>query len=293
MKIKISASNFDLESLDNLQLSNIGKYVNSFDVNKGYTRSDLESLENLIPGLFTDVEDFSFSEFPSTISRVNFNIVNRKLEELKQELSGTINSKHLQYVELYGKIIKELNSIKSLLCRVKDYTPNPIIADINSVMVYSDSFDSIFITDCIYTNSNIIPKYIRELADTTLNGRIVEYNYLVDTIPEPDLTDIRSEYNYSILKEVLGVNIIKYDDIMNLFSNPTKLEEYIDNKIILLIDTLTEVKENISYKFIESDITQNSWIDASSRLEQFIAISNDVLSSKLLSVLALFKYGKI
>ena len=211
MKININNSNYDLESYDSLQLSNIEKTVIDFDISRGYTRNDLESLENMIPGLFTDLEDFNFNEYPSTPSKVNFHIVERKLKQLKDELSDTLNSKHKHYVEIYGKTIKELNSMKDLLIRVKEYTPNPIVADLNSVMVYSNEFDSVFISDCIYSNSNIIPKYIRELADVTLNGRIMEYNYLVDTIEEPDLIDNRNEFNYTILKEVLGISEIKYD----------------------------------------------------------------------------------
>lgn len=293
MKIKINNSNYDLESYDSLQLSNIEKTVIDFDISRGYTRNDLESLENMIPGLFTDLEDFNFNEYPSTPSKVNFHIVERKLKQLKDELSDTLNSKHKHYVEIYGKIIKELNSMKDLLIRVKEYTPNPIVADLNSVMVYSNEFDSVFISDCIYSNSNIIPKYIRELADVTLNGRIMEYNYLVDTIEEPDLIDNRNEFKYTILKEVLDVSEIKYDSIMNLLSNPNKLEEFIDKTITMLISTLTEVKELVSYRYVESDKTQNRWISIASNLEKFTPIANDKLSLFLIRVLALFKYGKI
>lgn len=293
MKININNSNYDLESYDSLQLSNIEKTVIDFDISRGYTRNDLESLENMIPGIFTDLEDFNFNEYPSTPSKVNFHIVERKLKQLKDELSDTLNSKHKHYVEIYGKTIKELNSIKDLLIRVKDYTPNPIISDLNSVMVYSNEFDGVFISDCIYSNSNIIPKYIRELADVTLNGRIMEYNYLVDSIEEPDLIDNRNEFNYTILKEVLGISEIKYDSVMNLLSNPNKLEEFIDKTITMLISTLTEVKELLSYRYIESDITQNRWISIASNLEKFTPIANDKLSLFLIRVLALFKYGKI
>lgn len=293
MKIKINNSNYDLESYDSLQLSNIEKTVIDFDISRGYTRNDLESLENMIPGLFTDLEDFNFNEYPSTPSKVNFHIVERKLKQLKDELSDTLNGKHKHYVEIYGKTIKELNDMKDLLIRVKEYTPNPIVFDLNSVMVYSDEFDSVFISDCIYSNSNIIPKYIRELADVTLNGKIMEYNYLVDTIEEPDLLDNRNEFNYSILKEVLCVNEIKYDSIMNLLSNPNKLEEFIDKTITMLIYTLTEVKELLSYRYVESDKTQNRWISIASNLEKFTPIANDKLSLFLIRVLALFKYGKI
>ena len=293
MKIKINNSNYDLESYDSLQLSNIEKTVIDFDISRGYTRNDLESLENMIPGLFTDLEDFNFNEYPSTPSKVNFHIVERKLKQLKDELSDTLNSKHKHYVEIYGKIIKELNSMKDLLIRVKEYTPNPIVSDLNSVMVYSNEFDSVFISDCIYSNSNIIPKYIRELADVTLNGRIMEYNYLVDTIEEPDLIDNRNEFKYTILKEVLDVSEIKYDSIMNLLSNPNKLEEFIDKTITMLISTLTEVKELVSYRYVESDKTQNRWISIASNLEKFTPIANDKLSLFLIRVLALFKYGKI
>lgn len=293
MKIKINNSNYDLESYDSLQLSNIEKTVIDFDISRGYTRNDLESLENMIPGLFTDLEDFNFNEYPSTPSKVNFHIVERKLKQLKDELSDTLNSKHKHYVEIYGKTIKELNGMKDLLIRVKDYTPNPIVADLNSVMIYSNEFDSVFISDCIYSNSIIIPKYIRELADVTLNGRIMEYNYLVDTIEEPDLLDNRNEFNYTILKEVLCINEVKYDSIMNLLSNPNKLEEFIDKTITMLISTLTEVKELLSYRYVESDKTQNRWVSIASNLEKFTPIANDKLSLFLIRVLALFKYGKI
>lgn len=293
MKIKINNSNYDLESYDSLQLSNIEKTVIDFDISRGYTRNDLESLENMIPGLFTDLEDFNFNEYPSTPSKVNFHIVERKLKQIKDELSDTLNSKHKHYVEIYGKTIKELNNMKDLLLRVKDYTPNPIVSDLNSVMVYSNEFDSVFISDYIYSNSNTIPKYIRELADVTLNGRIMEYNYLVDTIEEPDLVDNRNEFNYTILKEVLYINEIKYDSIMNLLSNPNKLEEFIDKTITMLIYTLTEVKESLSYRYVESDKTQNRWISIVSNLEKFTPIANDKLSLFLIRVLALFKYGKI
>lgn len=293
MKIKINNSNYDLESYDSLQLSNIEKTVIDFDISRGYTRNDLESLENMIPGLFRDLEDFNFNEYPSTPSKVNFHIVERKLKQLKDELSDTLNSKHKHYVEIYGKTIKELNGMKDLLIRVKEYTPNPIVSDLNSVMVYSDEFDSVFISDCIYSNSNIIPKYIRELADVTLNGRIMEYNYLVDTIEEPDLVDNRNEFNYTILKEVLCINEVKYDSIMNLLSNPNKLEEFIDKTITMLISTLTEVKELLSYRYVESDKTQNRWVSIASNLEKFTPIANDKLSLFLIRVLALFKYGKI
>lgn len=160
-------------------------------------------------------------------------------------------------------------------------------------MVYSNEFDSVFISDCIYSNSNIIPKYIRELADVTLNGRIMEYNYLVDTIEEPDLIDNRNEFNYTILKEVLGISEIKYDSVMNLLSNPNKLEEFIDKTITMLISTLTEVKELLSYRYVESDKIQNRWVSIASNLEKFTPIANDKLSLFLIRVLALFKYGKI
>lgn len=293
MKININNSNYDLESYDSLQLSNIEKTVIDFDISRGYTRNDLESLENMIPGLFTDLEDFNFNEYPSTPSKVNFHIVERKLKQLKDELSDTLNNKHKHYVEIYGKTIKELNGMKDLLIRVKEYTPNPIVSDLNSVMVYSNEFDSVFISDCIYSNSNLIPKYIRELADVTLNGRIMEYNYLVDTIEEPDLIDNRNEFNYTILKEVLGISEIKYDSVMNLLSNPNKLEEFIDKTITMLISTLTEVKELLSYRYVESDRTQNRWITIASNLEKFTPIANDKLSLFLIRVLALFKYGKI
>lgn len=283
------SSSFDLESIDNMTLNSLIKDISDIDLTSGYSRADLESIENRLPGAFTDLEEFDFRELPSGVSRVNLNIVEKRLFELRKEIGGGITNRYHSYVNIYGNLIHELTSILSIVDKFKEDTPSPLIEDLDSVYLHDTDFDSIKLTDVVFSKYNGLYTKVRLLRDNSKNDRINAFNFIIeDMINMDDLIDSKKEYKYSILKNILNTNEITYNNTISLFSNSNSLNEFIKNTTDELLKTLAELKDIITWDY--NDDATTKWAASSARLDKYVSLANDRHSRKLITLLSTFRY---
>lgn len=287
----IKVVDLDLDSIDDITLNNLVKDIESIDLSIGYSRSDLESIEGKVPGVFTDIEDFDFRELPTGLSKVNFNIIDKRLNEIRNLIGQGINNRYHSYINTYGKLISELNGILDTINRVKDVTPTPVVDDIDSVHLYNNEYDNHILTKTVFSTNEELYTKIRLLRDSSKNHRINDFNYKIEDMLGSSHTSIdgKPEYRYSILKRVLGITEITYSNAITLFSNSNDLVEFINNTTTDLIDILSTLKEIISWDFTSDDI-QASWVSTRARLDIYTSIANDSDSLRLIKFLSMFRY---
>lgn len=287
----IKTEEFDLESISATELVNLFKEVESIDLNKGYSRSDLESIESKLTGAFTDVEDFDFREIPSAISKVNSNLISRRIYELRELIGRGINNRYHTYIALYGNLIAEFNGIRELLSRHKDHTPSPVVSDLDIIHLYESDFDHIKLTNYNFAKDSGLYTKIRALRDDTLNIKVNTFNYLIPNIlcSQDCLITSKKEYQYSILKKVLNSTEIKYDNVVGVFSNSNDLLNLIDKTNVELLKVLTELKELMDWDYINDSLHQN-WVTGSAKLDKFTALAEDRHSLQLLQLIAVIRY---
>lgn len=288
----IKVVSLDLESIDDVTLNQLVKEVRSIDLTNGYSRNDLESIENKLPGAFTDMEEFDFRELPTGISKVNINIVDKRISELRQAIGNGITGRYHAYINVYSSLIYELNSILNCIEDVKDHTPTPVVDSIDSVYLHTDEYDSHNLSTVVFSNQHSILTRIRLLRDSTKNDRINKFNYMIDDIVGDmnDLIDCKPEYRFSILKRVLNTNEITYDSVVSLFSNSNNLMEFINNTTADLLDVLSNLKDIIVRDMFGDDIYYNQWLASVSKLDKYTSIADDKSSLKLIKLLATFRY---
>lgn len=288
----IKVVSLDLESIDDVTLNQLVKEVRSIDLTNGYSRNDLESIENKLPGAFTDMEEFDFRELPTGISKVNINIVDKRISELRQAIGNGITGRYHAYINVYSSLIYELNSILNCIEDVKDHTPTPVVDSIDSVYLHTDEYDSHNLSTVVFSNQHSILTRIRLLRDSTKNDRINKFNYMIDDIVGDmnDLIDCKPEYRFSILKRVLNTNEITYDSVVSLFSNSNNLMEFINNTTADLLDILSNLKDIIVRDMFGDDIYYNQWLASVSKLDKYTSIADDKSSLKLIKLLATFRY---
>lgn len=289
--MKINIVSLDLESIDDMTLNQLVKDVGALDLTNGYSRNDLESIENKLPGAFTDVEDFDFREIPTGISKVNLNLVDKRISEIRHAIGQGINNRYHTYINIYSSLIYELNGLLGVIDSVKDDTPTPVLDSVDSVYLYNDEYDSYNLNTVVFSNRNVILTKIRLLRDATKNDRINNFNYMIDDIigEMNDLSDCKPEYRFSILKRVLGTTEITYDNAVSLFSNSNDLRDFINNTTTELLDVLSNLKELINWDMITDEV-HNRWVTNTGKLDKYTAISNDRASLKLIKLLATFRY---
>lgn len=288
----IKVVSLDLESIDDVTLNQLVKEVRSIDLTNGYSRNDLESIENKLPGAFTDMEEFDFRELPTGISKVNINIVDKRISELRQAIGNGITGRYHAYINVYSSLIYELNSILNCIEDVKDHTPTPVVDSIDSVYLHTDEYDSHNLSTVVFSNQHSILTRIRLLRDSTKNDRINKFNYMIDDIVGDmnDLIDCKPEYRFSILKRVLNTNEITYDSVVSLFSNSNNLMEFINNTTADLLDVLSNLKDIIVRDMFGDHIYYNQWLASVSKLDKYTSIADDKSSLKLIKLLATFRY---
>lgn len=288
--MRFNTSEFDLESIDDMTLNNIVKDIESIDLTIGYSRADLESIENRLNGAFTDIEEFDFREIPTGVSKVNLNIIGKRLQELKSMIGQGINNRYNNYVSIYGSLTHELNCILDLVSNFSVETPTPLLDNLDIVYLYDTEYDSIKLVDAVFSKYPKLYTKVRLLRDSSKNDRINSFNFIIEDMINCDTDiDYKKEYAYSILKKVLNTNEITYINTISLFSNSNDLKDFITNITNELLSTLAELKDIISYDYGNDDL-HNRWITNVSRLDKYISIANDKDSLKLLKLLSLFRY---
>ena len=289
--MKINVVSLDLESIDDMTLNQLVKDVGAIDLTNGYSRNDLESIEGKLPGAFTDVEDFDFREIPTGISKVNLNLVDKRISEIRHAIGQGINNRYHIYINIYSSLMYELNGLLGVIDNVKDDTPTPVLDSVDSVYLYNDEYDSYNLNTVVFSKHNTILTKIRLLRDVTKNDRINNFNYMIDNIigEMNDLSDCKPEYRFSILKRVLGTTEITYDNAVSLFSNSNDLRDFINNTTTELLDVLSNLKELINWDMITDEV-HNRWVTNTAKLDKYTAISNDRASLKLIKLLATFRY---
>ncbi len=288
--MRFNTTEFDLESIDDMTLNNIVKDIESIDLTIGYSRADLESIENRLNGAFTDIEEFDFREIPTGVSKVNLNIIGKRLQELKSMIGQGINNRYNNYVTIYGSLTHELNCILDLVSNFSVETPTPLLDNLDSVYLYDTEYDSIKLVDAVFSKYPKLYTKVRLLRDSSKNDRINSFNFIIEDMINCDTDiDYKKEYAYSILKKVLNTNEITYINTISLFSNSNDLKDFITNITNELLSTLAELKDILSYDYGNDDL-HNRWITNVSRLDKYISIANDKDSLKLLKLLSLFRY---
>lgn len=288
--MKFNTSEFDLESIDDVTLNNIVKDIESIDLTIGYSRADLESIENRLEGAFTDIEEFDFREIPTGVSKVNLNIIRNRLNELRNIVGQGINTRYNTYVSIYGSLTHELYCILDLISNFSVETPTPLLDSLDSVYLYDTEYDSVKLVDAVFSKYPKLYTKVRLLRDSSKNDRINSFNYIIENMIDCDNNlDYKKEYSYSILKKVLNTNEITYNNTISLFSNSNDLKDFINTITSDLLSTLADLKDILQYDYGD-DKYHTRWFNSASRLDKYISIANDKDSLKLLKLLSLFRY---
>ncbi len=292
MNVQLHESNIDLESMNDLELKTLGKAISDIDLENGYNRADLESIETIVPGLFTDLEEFRFEEFPSTPSRVNAGLVSRKLDEVRQAIASSLNTRYKQYLEMYGTALSKVMKIQQILSSIKHITPNPILENSSMVAFYNNMlFDHYTLSEIVFSDLHSIPRQLREVSDINLNTEIRKFNMRM-SILEPAVEG-NKEYSCHIIKEAMGVSKVTYDTILDIFGDHSKLESYMETFLSEALKALSDMKSDLESMGWLNNSYIERWVSSSSRLRMIRPIANDNTTIDLLITLAYFRYKDI
>lgn len=288
--MKITVTEFDLESMNEVQVGQLAKVLDSFPINGGYSRQDIEAIENTIPGAFTNVDGFNIKEIPTYASDVNLRMIVKRLSELKLMTNEHMNRRYDYYLSMFASTINQLELIVATLKLYRDCTPSPLSTDLTSIYLGArQQYDLINIQETDFSTLNYNDGIsIPHVQDNGLNMDIDLYNDYLENCCTEDRG--RGEFNGHILKTLLDTPKLDYNTLVSIFSNSNELITRLEALEKDIIHELSAFKREISYTDCMTSDYIEKWLARCINTSKYIPLSYDKVSGTILKIVGKFRY---
>ena len=285
----VQTTNMDIESLDiETLIKNTEKISKIADGE--YTRADLMEAESLVEGVFTDVEGFEMNQVSILPSKFLIREVRAGISELKRKTRDRLERDKNALLETYSGAV---NNIARL---------NELMTSIASAKIHEDLNVSVLKFKGAHIG-NVVDLSIKEQtrdwwsshdyeirAIKGVNEKLVfDINQSVRELVEHAQLDIGDDvYDFYILREYISKNNVTYEDVLELFRDPTDV-----------IDSLNEMVERLSisigrctsYDF--SSTTMMPYIQNKKERQDIEGFAKDKLSLLFLHICSMLRYDII
>ena len=283
---------FDLESMSLEDVKKLHYALSNIDLEKGYTRSDLESIELAAPGAITDIDEFSMNEYGSVPSKVNITTIERRLSVLSNEVNGKVRSLHDKQLGKYRLMLSKCKKILKVIDQLKDVKPvkSDTANDVLAIINY----------EAFTVGTSELTKLIRVMnkedilfrtKDTTgvADLDITRINFLLDNARRCE-NQFDSMESGVILKTMLSKPEILYTDVVSILSDIKVLEDFINKLMSDMFASINRANELIRYDWAD-DKYLKEWIIEETKISGFGEYIYDNESVLILSIVAIIKYG--
>ena len=292
---------------DDLPLDKVSGLVNAIgrvNLKDGYTKADLESIENIVEGTLSDVDGFNINEYGSLPTKTNIGMIERRLIELDTILRTRLRSTGEVNLRKYRETIKKFKSLEKVLDTIKDIEPNPIGVD-----------DKLFVTNGLDNWRGSMPEkkysFLKEVElSKAVNKLLKDSQFLQYSITTTDAAYTADRINLLldrwylsntyketlepaiILKQLLNKTEIMYEDVVLLLLEPNKIKEFMDKSLNDLFNSINRASGILKNDDWLSDQQIKDWSNSDTDITALTRFADDDATVIILAIVAIMRYRK-
>lgn len=258
--------------------------------NGGYTKFDLESIEDAIPDTFDANEIDISSEIPSTPNSTSLDIVRYGLEKAKKELVIELKNEYKTYIEKYSRLVKYISCMVSVLEDVKVSDDLEYLSKVY-IRTSLDGDVSILTNDIDLSLGDSRKDdflLLRTTNNILVNDMIVKAKLAVSTIEYESVESSKydSLFNGVILKNYLNKGNIDFNDLKAIVDNPAPFIEFLGTMVNSITTSLAMLRgwsgtSNLMLCSSFADTVVSETLDLDKDIGVYI---NDIASVKLITL---------
>ena len=292
---------------DDLPLDKVSGLVNAIgrvNLKDGYTKADLESIENIVEGALSDVDGFNINEYGSLPTKTNIGMIERRLIELDTILRTRLRSTGEVNLRKYRETIKKFKSLEKVLDTIKDIEPNPIGVD-----------DKLFVTNGLDSWRGSMPEkkysFLKEVElSKAVNRLLKDSQFLQYSITTTDAAYTADRINLLldrwylsntyketlepaiILKQLLNKTEIMYEDVVLLLLEPNKIKEFMDKSLTDLFNSINRASGILKNDYWLTDQQVKDWSNSDTDITALTRFADDDATVIILAIVAIMRYRK-
>lgn len=292
---------------DDLPLDKVSGLVNAIgrvNLKDGYTKADLESIENIVEGALSDVDGFNINEYGSLPTKTNIGMIERRLIELDTILRTRLRSTGEVNLRKYRETIKKFKSLEKVLDTIKDIEPNPIGVD-----------DKLFVTNGLDSWRGSMPEkkysFLKEVElSKAVNKLLKDSQFLQYSITTTDAAYTADRINLLldrwylsntyketlepaiILKQLLNKTEIMYEDVVLLLLEPNKIKEFMDKSLTDLFNSINRASGILKNDDWLTDQQIKDWSNSDTDITALTRFADDDATVIILAIVAIMRYRK-
>lgn len=292
---------------DDLPLAKVSGLVNAIgrvNLKDGYTKADLESIENIVEGALSDVDGFNINEYGSLPTKTNIGMIERRLIELDTILRTRLRSTGEVNLRKYRETIKKFKSLEKVLDTIKDIEPNPIGVD-----------DKLFVTNGLDSWRGSMPEkkysFLKEVElSKAVNKLLKDSQFLQYSITTTDAAYTADRINLLldrwylsntyketlepaiILKQLLNKTEIMYEDVVLLLLEPNKIKEFMDKSLNDLFNSINRASGILKNDDWLTDQQIKDWSNSDTDITALTRFADDDATVIILAIVAIMRYRK-
>ena len=292
---------------DDLPLDKVSGLVNAIgrvNLKDGYTKADLESIENIVEGALSDVDGFNINEYGSLPTKTNIGMIERRLIELDTILRTRLRSTGEVNLRKYRETIKKFKSLEKVLDTIKDIEPNPIGVD-----------DKLFVTNGLDSWIGSMPEkkysFLKEVElSKAVNRLLKDSQFLQYSITTTDAAYTADRINLLldrwylsntyketlepaiILKQLLNKTEIMYEDVVLLLLEPNKIKEFMDKSLTDLFNSINRASGILKNDDWLTDQQIKDWSNSDTDITALTRFADDDATVIILAIVAIMRYRK-
>ena len=292
---------------DDLPLDKVSGLVNAIgrvNLKDGYTKADLESIENIVEGALSDVDGFNINEYGSLPTKTNIGMIERRLIELDTILRTRLRSTGEVNLRKYRETIKKFKSLEKVLDTIKDIEPNPIGVD-----------DKLFVTNGLDSWRGSMPEkkysFLTEVElSKAVNKLLKDSQFLQYSITTTDAAYTADRINLLldrwylsntyketlepaiILKQLLNKTEIMYEDVVLLLLEPNKIKEFMDKSLTDLFNSINRASGILKNDYWLTDQQIKDWSNSDTDVTALTRFADDDATVIILAIVAIMRYRK-
>lgn len=292
---------------DDLPLDKVSGLVNAIgrvNLKDGYTKADLESIENIVEGALSDVDGFNINEYGSLPTKTNIGMIERRLIELDTILRTRLRSTGEVNLRKYRETIKKFKSLEKVLDTIKDIEPNPIGVD-----------DKLFVTNGLDSWRGSMPEkkysFLKEVElSKAVNRLLKDSQFLQYSITTTDAAYTADRINLLldrwylsntyketlepaiILKQLLNKTEIMYEDVVLLLLEPNKIKEFMDKSLTDLFNSINRASGILKNDDWLTDQQIKDWSNSDTDVTALTRFADDDATVIILAIVAIMRYRK-
>jgi len=222
----------DLSNLSNNEMFDAYEKISAIPT-APYSRGDVMDAEELIEGVFTDVDGFDVSQISVVPGYLALDSIKVGIAELRGLMRSRLDEQHIELLETYSLALRNITFISSLLTEIAGTKIRTNI-DVSALRL-NDISSYLFHTDdlaCFTRDTWGRHDFEFRIQKDSDNSFVLKANTLIrDMVTTTNLTEGISDYDYTILRSFIKKEHITYDDIVSILANPTELINTINKQV--------------------------------------------------------------